>query len=352
MAGHPIRQAVAVLAAAALTATLVSSALAADPEVAAGKPAAKCDGKVATKVGTPGNDTLVGTPKRDIIAGLGGNDVIYGLGGNDVLCGGSGHDRLFGGPGRDKLLGQTGRDRLRGGTARDRLFGGAHADRLFGQGGPDLLLGGPGNDRLVGGAGIDTCYQNSGQGPLLQCELPAAAPVVPAPVIVPAPPPEPPALVVAYSDLNGNPGYQDGSADVMINKILDVDMDGKVSPNDTIIMGQYPTSVTPTAMDFASWGVERHTVASVTLRIMDGLVVTTTSGGELRWSYGSSIAEVYSEGEDPDSSHLRDSILSSFTDDIRMAPSSPSKPDATPPSSASDDDNNDFLDLDFYYTPS
>ena len=149
MTGPSIRGAVAVLAAAALTATLAGTAFAADPDPAAAKKV-MCGDKVATKVGTAGADTLVGTAKRDIIAGLGGDDTIYGLGGDDVLCGGPGHDRLFGGPGRDKLLGQTGRDRLRGGTARDRLFGGAHADRLFGQGGPDLLLGGPGNDRLVG----------------------------------------------------------------------------------------------------------------------------------------------------------------------------------------------------------
>jgi len=47
----------------------------------------KCAGRVATIVGTPGNDLLVGTNGPDVIAGLGGNDVIYGLGGNDILCG-------------------------------------------------------------------------------------------------------------------------------------------------------------------------------------------------------------------------------------------------------------------------
>ena len=257
MTGHPIRGPVAVLAAAALTTALATSALAADPEVAARKPAVKCAGVVATKVGTPGPDTLVGTPKRDIIAGLGGNDVIYGLGGNDVLCGGSGHDRLFGGPGRDKFLGQTGRDRLRGGTARDRLFGGAHADRLFGQGGPDLLLGGPGNDRLVGGAGIDTCYQNSGQGPLLQCELPAAPVVAPAPA--PPPPPAPKTLAIAYSDLVRD--YRFGAGDVLIAKLVDTNGDGVPSTDDTIIMGMYPKDLA--ASGFYSWTATEHAVMSV-----------------------------------------------------------------------------------------
>ena len=43
---------------------------------------------------------------------------------------------------------------------------------------------------LVGGAGIDTCYQNSGQGAVLQCERPAAPVVAPAPTPPPPPPPD------------------------------------------------------------------------------------------------------------------------------------------------------------------
>jgi Ca2+-binding RTX toxin-like protein len=241
---------VAVLAAAALTTALASAALAADPEVAARKLVVTCGGKVATKVGTPGPDRLVGTPRRDIIAGLGGNDTIYGLGGNDVLCGGSGHDRLFGGPGRDTLLGQTGRDRLRGGTARDRLFGGAHADRLFGQGGPDLLLGGPGNDRLVGGAGIDTCYQNSGQGALLQCELPAPPPAPTGPTLIPLDG----IHAIAYSDVDGLDGYSTG--DVLIAALVDTVADGVPGWGDKVVLDRYPTNLEATA--FAGWGVTEH----------------------------------------------------------------------------------------------
>ena len=52
MSGPSIRRALAVLAAAALTATLASTVIAAEVEPAAKKSAVKCDGKVATKVGT------------------------------------------------------------------------------------------------------------------------------------------------------------------------------------------------------------------------------------------------------------------------------------------------------------
>ena len=46
-----------------------------------------CNGVVATRVGTAGNDTLMGTTGPDVIVGFDGNDTIYGLGGNDLLCG-------------------------------------------------------------------------------------------------------------------------------------------------------------------------------------------------------------------------------------------------------------------------
>ena len=171
MTGHPIRRALAVLAAAALVAAVASTALAGDVDQA-GKRKVKCDGKVATKVGTPGNDVIRGTARNDVIAGLGGNDIILGGGGNDIICGGPGNDRLTGNAGHDKLIGEGGRDRLFGGTGVDRLFGGLANDFLAGQAGPDVLGGGPGSDRLDGGIGVDLCAQNTGTGPMVRCELP------------------------------------------------------------------------------------------------------------------------------------------------------------------------------------
>jgi len=100
---------------------------------------AKCRGKVATIVGTPGNDMIKGTPGRDIIAGLGGNDVILGAGGNDLICGGAGNDRINGGNGNDVILGQRG------------------WDTMLGAAGADQLIGGPGRDVANGQAGRDRC---------------------------------------------------------------------------------------------------------------------------------------------------------------------------------------------------
>ena len=113
-------------------------------------PVVKCSGLKATKIGTPGANTIRGTGGRDVIAGLGGNDTLIGLGGNDVICGGAGNDTIRGGPGNDKLLGQGG---------NDRLFGNGGKDTLLGGGGKDTLRGGPGKDTLKGGPGRDDVRQ-------------------------------------------------------------------------------------------------------------------------------------------------------------------------------------------------
>ncbi len=123
---------------------------------------ARCGGRPATIVGTPGRDRLRGTPGADVIAGLGGNDVILGLAGNDRICGGPGRDRLLGGGGRDVLLGDAGNDVLIGGAGNDRLLGGAGNDLAIGGGGRDFLDGGPGSrDRNRGGAGRDVCRRGA-----------------------------------------------------------------------------------------------------------------------------------------------------------------------------------------------
>lgn len=134
-----------------------------------------CQGKPATIIGTPGNDSLEGTAGDDVIVGLGGNDRIRGKGGNDIICGGAGNDDLDGGDGNDILDGEDGDDKLQGrngddilyggagndsldgADGNDTLYGGAGNDQLQGRNGDDFLDGGTGTDNLDGNAGIDTC---------------------------------------------------------------------------------------------------------------------------------------------------------------------------------------------------
>ncbi|MPZ22220.1 MAG: DNRLRE domain-containing protein [Dehalococcoidia bacterium] len=101
-------------------------------------PVARCQGRPATIVGTPGADVIFGTPGRDVIVGLGGADIIYGMGGHDLICGNAGNDIVHGGDGNDTLVGGPG------------------ADTLIGEAGRDRLIGGPGRDVCNGGAGRDT----------------------------------------------------------------------------------------------------------------------------------------------------------------------------------------------------
>ncbi len=88
-----------------------------------------CKGRLATIVGTEGNDVRKGTSGKDVIVGFGGNDKLSGLAGNDLICGGSGKDKLKGGKGNDKLYGEAGKDTLKGGPGNDKLKGGAGKDK-------------------------------------------------------------------------------------------------------------------------------------------------------------------------------------------------------------------------------
>jgi uncharacterized repeat protein (TIGR01451 family) len=121
---------------------------------------AKCGGRKATLVGTPGPDLLKGTPRRDVIVASRGNDRIFTDGGRDVICAGAGRDTVKAGGRSDKVFGGRGADRLLGMGGGDTLRGGA---------GPDLLKGGRGSDRLVGGRGNDRCFGGPGRDLFRSC---------------------------------------------------------------------------------------------------------------------------------------------------------------------------------------
>jgi hypothetical protein len=84
-----------------LALSLLASVLPAS-EVQAARP--KCDGIIAEKIGTAGDDTILGTKGSDVIVTLGGNDVVRGRGGDDKICLGKGNDRSDGGGGKDRIL--------------------------------------------------------------------------------------------------------------------------------------------------------------------------------------------------------------------------------------------------------
>jgi Ca2+-binding RTX toxin-like protein len=151
-----------------------------------------CRGKVATIVGTAGNDDIVGTAQPDVIVGGRGTDSIYGRAGDDVICGGRsgvrveegenvpqslaggpGDDVIVGGPGDDVLVDTIGVDLLLGRGGADRLLvrdrgaqrdddvlrGGAGPDQLDSVRGADSLYGGKGDDFFQGGLGDNSVYR-------------------------------------------------------------------------------------------------------------------------------------------------------------------------------------------------
>lgn len=129
-----------------------------------------CDGRVATIVGTNGNDTIRGTTGNDVIVGLGGDDDIRGIRGDDVICGGDGDDTLRGNAGADRVFGDAGDDRIIGGSGPDFLRGGAGVDHLSGKAGDDEVRGDSGADRIVGNNGNDTCTAQTIDTQIATCE--------------------------------------------------------------------------------------------------------------------------------------------------------------------------------------
>ncbi|HEX6666266.1 MAG TPA: hypothetical protein VF081_06695 [Solirubrobacterales bacterium] len=149
-----------------------------------------CAGRIATVIGTPGEDSLKGTKSKDVIVALGGDDRIKTFTRADVICAGPGDDQVdagdngegggsdlvLAGPGNDKVIlgpelgrafGEGGADVLLGSKGGDSLSGGPGNDLLRGGPNPqfntDFLYGGPGNDRLYGGPGPNWLRGGPGQ---------------------------------------------------------------------------------------------------------------------------------------------------------------------------------------------
>ncbi len=155
----------------ATTALFVGAGASAAPVRAAADPPT-CGGKLATIVGTDGNDVLNATDGDDVIVGLDGTDRIYGGAGNDVICGGPGapvlddvdqwFETLSGGPGDDILYGEDGPDIVDGDEGSDVVRGGPDDDTVDGGPGPDVLYGGDGNDRIGDALGRSVMWGGTG----------------------------------------------------------------------------------------------------------------------------------------------------------------------------------------------
>ena len=117
----------------------------------------RCQGRIATIVGTSGDDELIGTDGPDVIVAGAGRDVIRAGRGADVICAGRGADRIYAGRGADSVIAGPGADRVFGGSGRDRIWGRTGNDRVAAGPGDDKVAAGTGADLINGGDGQDLC---------------------------------------------------------------------------------------------------------------------------------------------------------------------------------------------------
>ncbi|MDO9378666.1 MAG: hypothetical protein Q7T56_07435 [Nocardioidaceae bacterium] len=133
------------------------SALVAAPAHAADVPT--CQGRAATIVSTPGQESVLGTDGPDVIVATGARD-LQGLGGDDRICVDQAY-YLIGGPGRDRLTSTAQVYYTSGGDGADVITIGGSSDYVNGDAGNDVVrvattnatYGGPGNDLLTGTGG-------------------------------------------------------------------------------------------------------------------------------------------------------------------------------------------------------
>ncbi len=90
-------------------------------------------------------------------------------------------------------------------------------------------------------------------------------------------------FAIAYSDLNGTQGYQAGTTDLLISKLVDGNRNGVVDAGDRVVMGRYPTD--SSATDSAAWQVTSHEVTDGRLLASGFAEAVTTIGGHHWWGH-------------------------------------------------------------------
>jgi Ca2+-binding RTX toxin-like protein len=148
-------------AALAVVFSLLATAIAAPPAIAA--PSCAEGPQVV-------GETMTGTPCADTIHVPRGVTTVYGEGGDDTIFGGRGNQSIYGGGGDDRLYGGIGDDLLRGGPGNDLLSGGFGADSLDGEEGSDYVRGDAtvdaiGDSGASGASGTDTLSFATGATP-------------------------------------------------------------------------------------------------------------------------------------------------------------------------------------------
>lgn len=154
-------------------------------------------------------------------------------------------------------------------------------------------------------------------------------------------------LAIAYSNLNGQNGFQEGTSDVLISKLIDENNDGVVSVGDKIVMNKYPTNFE--ASSFAGFRVKEHTVASVAGSNLQQVNVINSSDGSFNWIKASDREDYREIGPGFTDTKIFDNIASPFNDILVINTASPSLPQAAVPGTVRDiPGDNNFIDVDIF----
>lgn len=103
-------------------------------------------------------------------------------------------------------------------------------------------------------------------------------------------------FAIAYTNVDGVPGFDGSNGDVLIAKVVDADGSGAISEDDEVITNQYPLDPVPTG--FGSFGVNSHVVTRVSTVLSTPtiqLVTVETAGGRMTFLNFPGVSEVYQE---------------------------------------------------------
>jgi hypothetical protein len=153
-------------------------------------------------------------------------------------------------------------------------------------------------------------------------------------------------FAVAWTNVDGIPGYDPSDGDVLIAEIVDTDGSGTLSAGDSVVMGQYPTSFSA-PYNFGNWGVTSHTITSIGLADPTDVSVSSSlyDGYDFMNDPLTQQAELYGESTQYSIAQLQDSFTSALPDAITLYTGSPSAPQADFFALRYNDSNDPFIDV-------
>lgn len=102
-------------------------------------------------------------------------------------------------------------------------------------------------------------------------------------------------FAIAYSNLNGVPGFQENSADVLISKLIDSNGDNVISFGDKVITNRFPLNCD--ASEFGDFGVKEHTVQNATEISPNGIKVRIADFKRISYNHSPGSSQGYWEYE-------------------------------------------------------